>query len=74
MRWRKNILLIAGFVFFLGVGIIAMLFVATWQGKENSDFVTGALIGLLGTTITALTAIGNNILEKDKQDEDAGRS
>ena len=64
MKLRWNILIIAGFVFTLALGILIILCVSIRQGNGN-DFVTGALIGLLGTGLTALTSLGNNILEKD---------
>ena len=65
MKLRPNILTIATFLFLLVVGILVILGVVLWKGKTGNDFVTGALIGLLGTGLTALTSLGNNILEKD---------
>ena len=37
-------------------------------GEGKDDFLKGALIGLIGAGITALTALGNNILEKDSKE------
>ena len=65
MKLRLNILIIALFVFFLGAGILGTLLVTIMKGGSGNDFVIGALIGLLGTGLTALTSLGNNILEKD---------
>ena len=65
MRLRWNILLIAAGVFLISMGIIGVLTYSIHVGGEGNDFVIGALIGLLGTSMTALTSLGNNILEKD---------
>ena len=66
MKLRPNILFIALAVFLLCAGILATLYFAISQGGGKNDFVIGALIGLTGTGLTALTSLGNNILEKDK--------
>ncbi len=65
---RPNILLLATFVFFVVIALVVILFnLAT--GDSNDDFLKGALVGLIGTGITALTSLGNNILEKDSSQE-----
>ena len=66
MKLRPNIMLIVGGVFLLCAGILFMLYYALGQEGDGNDFVIGALIGLIGTGLTALTSLGNNILEKDK--------
>ena len=65
---RPNILLLATFVFLVVIALVVILFnLAT--GDSNDDFLKGALVGLIGTGITALTSLGNNILEKDSSQE-----
>ena len=66
---RPNILLLATFVFVVVIALVITLFnLAT---RDSSDeFLKGALVGLIGTGITALTALGNNILEKDSSEDD----
>ena len=65
---RPNILLLATFVFTVVIFLLVTLFsVATRDSGD--EFLKGALVGLIGTGITALTALGNNILEKDTSQE-----
>ena len=66
---RPNILILATFVFVVVIALVITLFnLAT---RDSSDeFLKGALVGLIGTGITALTALGNNILEKDSSEDD----
>ena len=70
---RPNILVLAAFVFVIIVLLVSALFNlingSSIEGTSNDEFLKGALIGLIGTGITALTALGNNILEKDKNGE-----
>ena len=66
---RPNILLLATFVFVVVIALVVTLFnLAT--GGSNDAFLKGALVGLIGAGITALTSLGNNILEKDSSQED----
>ena len=66
---RPNILLLATFVFVVVIALVVTLFnLAT--GDSSDEFLKGALIGLIGTGITALTSLGNNILEKDSSSND----
>ena len=66
---RPNILLLATFVFVVVIGLVITL--ANLATRDSSDeFLKGALVGLIGTGITALTALGNNILEKDSREDD----
>ena len=66
---RPNILLLATFVFVVVIGLVITL--ANLATRDSSDeFLKGALVGLIGTGITALTALGNNILEKDSSEDD----
>lgn len=75
---RPNILILATFVFAIVLALVFALFRLINNGDAasnetgeavsnsgNQEFLKGALIGLIGTGITALTALGNNILEKD---------
>ena len=65
---RPNILLLATFVFVVVIALVVTLFkLATGDGSD--EFLKGALVGLIGTGITALTSLGNNILEKDSSQE-----
>ena len=65
---RPNILLLATFVFVVVIALVVTLFnLAT--GNSNDAFLKGALVGLIGAGITALTSLGNNILEKDSSQE-----
>ena len=66
---RPNILILATFVFVIIIClVIALMSLIYGEGKD--DFLKGALIGLIGAGITALTALGNNILEKDSKGGD----
>ena len=66
---RLNILLLATFVFVVVIALVVTLFnLAT--GGSNDAFLKGALVGLIGTGITALTSLGNNILGKDSSEND----
>ena len=57
------------FVFIVVIFLLVTLFsVATRDSGD--EFLKGALVGLIGTGITALTALGNNILEKDSSEDD----
>ena len=65
---RPNILLLATFVFVVVIALVVTLF--NLAARDSSDeFLKGALVGLIGTGITALTSLGNNILEKDSSQE-----
>ena len=66
---RPNILLLATFVFVVVMGLVITLATLA-SGKGGDEFLKGALVGLIGTGITALTALGNNILEKDSSVND----
>ena len=66
---RPNILLLATFVFVVVIALVVTLF--NLAARDSSDeFLKGALVGLIGTGITALTSLGNNILEKDSSEND----
>ena len=67
--FRPNILILSGFVFVIIILLVVSLFTLI-NGDSKDDFLKGALIGLIGTGITALTALGNNILEKDSKRDD----
>ena len=65
---RPNILLLATFVFIVVIFLLVTLFNLATR-DSGDEFLKGALVGLIGTGITALTALGNNILEKDSSQE-----
>ena len=75
---RPNILVLATFVFVIIILLVSALFGlingSSNTGTSNDEFLKGALIGLIGTGITALTALGNNILEKDSNGENDHKS
>lgn len=58
---RVNLLIIACLIAVLNGGIIYLAFVAI-TSKEVSDFVAGALVGLLPVGITALAGLGTTLL------------
>ncbi len=66
-RLRPNILIIAGFVFVIAAALTAILASLT-HSTTADDFVVGALIGLIGTGLTALTSLGRDIVENDRRD------
>ncbi len=66
---RPNILLLATFVFVVVIALVVTLFCLA-TGDSSDEFLKGALVGLIGTGITALTSLGNNILEKDSSEND----
>ena len=70
--FRPNILILSTFVFTIIVCLLIAL-KSLIDGNSDDDFVKGALIGLIGTGITALTALGNNILEKDSKDSEKSK-
>ena len=64
-RWmtpvRVNLLLIAVLIAALNGGLMYLAFVAI-TSKEVSEFVAGALVGLLPVGITALAGLGTTLL------------
>ena len=75
-RWiaqiKPNILMIAVLVAVICGGIVWLLFeaLALMKMEKDVDFVTGALIGLLGNGLTALAALGN-LISNEKEDSGA---
>ena len=68
-------MILATFVFVIILFLVFALFSlieggSNSEGPKNNEFLKGALIGLIGTGLTALTALGNNILEKDSKDSE----
>ena len=58
---RVNVLIIAILIALLNGGLIYLAWVAI-TNKEVSQFVAGALVGLLPVGITALAALGTTLL------------
>ena len=58
---RVNLLIIASLIAVLNGGIIYLAYIAI-TSQEVSDFVAGALVGLLPVGITALAALGTTLL------------
>ena len=69
-RWmtplRLNLLCIAGLIAVLNVGIMCLCYMAI-TGEEVSEFVIGALIGLLPTGITGLVGLGTTLLNENRE-------
>ena len=74
---RPNLLIIAGLIAFLSSGIVVLIAITVTSspesvaGKEAADnnFIVGALIGLLGSGLTGLSALGTTLAnENDKAD------
>ena len=60
-RIRVNLLIIAFLIAVLNGGIMYLAYVAI-TSREVSDFVAGALVGLLPVGITALAGLGTTLL------------
>ena len=58
---RVNLLVIALLIAVLNGGIIYLVYLAI-TSKEISEFVTGALVGLLPVGITALSGLGTTLM------------
>ena len=79
---RLNILLIAGAITFIGWQIVELIkFTMTPQiiegaekaalpGGGNSDFIIGALIGLLGSPLTGLASLGTTLVNEGRSNKD----
>ena len=65
---RPNILIIAGLIFGICIGIVVLIAIAilntAGDGNDNSTtaFVIGALIGLLGAGLTGLAGLGTTLV------------
>ncbi len=66
---RLNILLISAFVWIVCLGIITLIGIAVTRGTgdDNNQFVIGALVGLLGSGITALAGLGTTLLNEGSE-------
>ena len=58
---RVNLLVIALLIALLHGGIVYLVYLAI-TSKEISEFVTGALVGLLPVGITALSSLGTTLM------------
>lgn len=58
---RVNLLVIALLIAILNGGIVYLVYLAM-TSKEISEFVTGALVGLLPVGITALSSLGTTLM------------
>ena len=58
---RVNLLVIALLIALLNGGIVCLVYLAI-TSKEISEFVTGALVGLLPVGITALSSLGTTLM------------
>ena len=69
-RWltpvRLNLLIIALMIVALNVGIMFLCYEAI-TGEDVSEFVVGALIGLLPTGITGLVGLGTTLLNENRE-------
>ena len=69
--FRLNLIVIASFITVICVGILLLIgrAVTTLSGDSSTGaFVTGALIGFLGSGITGLTSLGTTLLNDRKSD------
>ena len=62
---RPNILFIASFIFFVCVGICVLIYAAMGMDSDT-DFVIGALIGLLSSGITGLAGLGTTLMSESQ--------
>ena len=62
---RVNLLVIALLIAILNGGVVFLVYLAI-TSEEISEFVTGALVGLLPVGITALSSLGTTLMN-DKQ-------
>ena len=58
---RVNLLVISVLIAILNGGVIYLVYLAI-TSKEISDFVAGALVGLLPVGITALASLGTTLM------------
>ena len=58
---RVNLLVIALLIAILNGGIVYLVYLAI-TSNEISEFVTGALVGLLPVGITALSSLGTTLM------------
>ena len=65
-RLRPNILIISTFVFAIALILTGILASLTHRPTAD-DFVVGALIGLIGTALTAMSSLGRDIVESDRR-------
>ena len=63
---RLNLLIIALMITALNLGIMFLCYKAI-TGKDVSEFVIGALIGLLPTGITGLVGLGTTLLNENRE-------
>lgn len=66
MKLRPNIMILASYVFLLILLLVAALGFMIFEGVEN-DFLQGALIGLIGTGITALNRPGEQYIGEGQE-------
>ncbi len=65
-QFKPNIIVIASFIFFVCVGICVLIFAAIRMEDSDTDFVIGALIGLLGSGITGLAGLGTTLVSDNQ--------
>ena len=58
---RVNLLVITLLIAILNGGIVYLVYLSI-TSKERSEFVTGALVGLLPVGITALSSLGTTLM------------
>ena len=63
---RLNLLIIALLIAVLNAGILFLCYIAI-TGEEVSEFVVGALLGLLPTGITGLVSLGTTLLNENRE-------
>ena len=62
---RLNLIVIAALIALLNAGIMYLAYVAITQ-EDVSEFIVGALIGLLPVGITGLVGLGTTLLNENR--------
>ena len=60
---RPNILIVAFFIFGVCGGLVGLIVYALWK-ESQSQFVIGALVGLLGSGLTGLAGLGTTLMNE----------
>ena len=73
---RLNLLLIAGGILFIAIGILNLIPEILKLKMDDGPLIIGTLLGLLGSCITGLSGLGTTLMndragnKKNRNDED----
>ena len=70
---RLNLLIIAGLITVITLKILELIPAVIALKLTDGGLIIGTLLGLLGSCITALSALGTTLLNDRKQDKDRNR-